>query len=49
MLFRSGVIDEEDRDLFWFAETANEIWNSILDWYDACGAGLGLRIDRLRR
>ncbi len=38
-----GVIDAEDRDLFWFAETANEIWSGILDWYDACGAPLGLR------
>jgi uncharacterized protein (TIGR00730 family) len=31
-----GVIDAEDRELFWFAETADEIWASILDWYDAC-------------
>jgi uncharacterized protein (TIGR00730 family) len=38
-----GVIDAEDRELFWFAETANEIWCSILDWYDACGIPLGLR------
>ena len=36
-----GVIDAEDRELFWFAETANEIWSSIRDWYDACGAPLG--------
>ena len=32
-----GVIDDEDRELFWFAETAHEIWDSIHDWYDACG------------
>jgi uncharacterized protein (TIGR00730 family) len=38
-----GVIDAEDRELFWFAETANQIWNSILDWYDACGAPLRQR------
>jgi uncharacterized protein (TIGR00730 family) len=38
-----GVIDAEDRELFWFAETANEIWNSILHWYDACGAPLDRR------
>jgi uncharacterized protein (TIGR00730 family) len=37
-----GVIDAEDRELFWFAETANEIWSSILHWYEACGAPLGL-------
>jgi uncharacterized protein (TIGR00730 family) len=36
-----GVIDAEDRELFWFAETADEIWGSILDWYDACGTPLG--------
>ena len=34
-----GVIDAEDRELFWFAETADEIWNGILEWYDACGPG----------
>jgi uncharacterized protein (TIGR00730 family) len=38
-----GAIDAEDRELFWYAETADEIWSSILDWYDACGAPLGLR------
>jgi uncharacterized protein (TIGR00730 family) len=38
-----GAIDAEDRELFWFAETANEIWGSILDWYEACGTPLGLR------
>jgi uncharacterized protein (TIGR00730 family) len=37
-----GVIDAEDRELFWFAESANEIWSSILDWYEACGTPLGL-------
>ena len=38
-----GVIDAEDLELFWFAETADEIWNSILHWYDACGAPLALK------
>jgi len=42
-LAEEGAIDAEDRDLFWFAETANEIWSSILDWYDACGTPLGMR------
>lgn len=37
-----GVIDAEDRELFWFAESAHEIWTSILDWYDACGTPLGV-------
>jgi uncharacterized protein (TIGR00730 family) len=34
-LVDEGVIDPEDRDLFWFAETAQEIWNGILQWHDA--------------
>ena len=33
-----GVIAREDRDLFWYAETAEEIWNGILAWYAANGA-----------
>ena len=36
-LVDEGVIDEEDRDLFWYAETAGEIWQGILDWYEAAG------------
>ncbi len=35
-----GVIDAEDRELFWFAETAEEIWDGILDWYEASGTPL---------
>jgi uncharacterized protein (TIGR00730 family) len=35
-----GVIDQEDRELFWFAETAQEIWSGIVDWYAACGEPL---------
>jgi uncharacterized protein (TIGR00730 family) len=38
-----GVIDAEDRELFWFAETAQEIWDGILHWYDVSGAPLGLK------
>jgi predicted Rossmann-fold nucleotide-binding protein len=34
-LVAEGVIDPEDRELFWFAESAEDIWKSILDWYDA--------------
>ena len=41
-LANEGVIDAEDRELFWFAETASEIWGSILHWYEACGSPLGL-------
>jgi predicted Rossmann-fold nucleotide-binding protein len=39
-LVDEGVIDAEDRDLFWFAETAQEIWDGILRWYDAAGEPL---------
>ncbi len=36
-LVDEGVIDEEDRDLFWFAETAHEIWDGIRRWHRANG------------
>lgn len=39
-LVEEGVIDIEDRDLFWFAETADEIWTGIQRWHDACGTPL---------
>jgi uncharacterized protein (TIGR00730 family) len=32
-----GVIDAEDRELFWYAETAEEIWQGILQWHEANG------------
>jgi uncharacterized protein (TIGR00730 family) len=35
-----GVIDEEDRELFWYAETAQEIWDGILRWHEANGSPL---------
>ena len=31
-LVEEGVIETEDRDLFWYAETAEEIWNGIQAW-----------------
>lgn len=36
-LLDEGVIDPDDRDLFWFAETAEEIWQGICRWH--CDAG----------
>ncbi len=39
-LVAEGVIDAEDRDLFWFAETAEEIWEDIHRWYDRAGLPL---------
>jgi len=39
-LVAEGTIDPEDRELFWFAETAEEIWRDILHWYDLAGRPL---------
>jgi hypothetical protein len=36
-LVEEGVIDPEDRELFWFAETAQEIWDDIARWYTRAG------------
>ena len=36
-LVDEGVIDAEDRELFWYAETAEEIWQGLQDWYKAAG------------
>jgi len=32
-MVEEGVIDPEDRELFWFAETAQEIWDGIVRWH----------------
>lgn len=39
-LVDEGVIDPEDRELFWFAESAQEIWDDILRWYERAGRAL---------
>ncbi len=39
-LVEEGVIDVEDRDLFWFAETAKDIWEGLLCWYEKNGENL---------
>ena len=36
-LANEGVIDDEDRDLFWHAETAEEIWQGIRSWHAQAG------------
>jgi uncharacterized protein (TIGR00730 family) len=36
-LVAEGTIDPEDRELFWFAETAEEIWRDIRHWYELAG------------
>ncbi len=39
-LVAEGVIDAEDRDLFWYAETAQDIWDGILYWQHVNGTPL---------
>jgi uncharacterized protein (TIGR00730 family) len=39
-LVDEGVIDPEDRDLFWFAESAEDIWRGILRWHEVNGQPL---------
>jgi uncharacterized protein (TIGR00730 family) len=36
-LIEEGVIDPEDQELFWYAETAQEIWDGIVHWYEVNG------------
>lgn len=33
-LMESGSIDYEDRELFWYAESAQEAWDGILAWHE---------------
>lgn len=44
-LVEEGAIDQEDRELFWFAESAQEIWDGILQWHAANGTPLLRRPD----
>ena len=39
-LVAEGVVDVEDRELFWFAESAQEIWEGILCWHENNGTPL---------
>ncbi|MBI5097263.1 MAG: TIGR00730 family Rossman fold protein, partial [Nitrospirae bacterium] len=39
-LVDEGVIDPEDLELFWYAETAQDIWDGILHWYEVSGEPL---------
>lgn len=39
-LMAEGTIDPEDAELFTFAETAEEIWKIITDWYQQSGNSL---------
>ena len=39
-LVEEGVIAEEDRELFWYADTAQEIWDGIVRWHELAGKPL---------
>jgi uncharacterized protein (TIGR00730 family) len=39
-LVDEGVIDEEDRELYWYAESAEEAWSGILTWHNKNGTPL---------
>jgi hypothetical protein len=39
-LVDEGVIDAEDRELFWFAESAQDVWDGICQWYSNAGRPL---------
>jgi hypothetical protein len=39
-LVDEGVIEREDRELFWFAESAEHVWSSILAWHERRGTPL---------
>jgi uncharacterized protein (TIGR00730 family) len=45
-LVEEGVIDPEDRELFWFAETAREIFESIHNWERAAGPEASQELSR---
>jgi hypothetical protein len=46
-MVEEGVIDKEDRELFWYAETAQAIWDGILCWYENSGTPLLPNGDRV--
>ncbi|QOZ30175.1 cytochrome D ubiquinol oxidase subunit II [Bradyrhizobium sp. CCBAU 51753] len=39
-LVDEGIIDPEDQNLFWFAESAEEAWQGILRWHQLAGQPL---------
>jgi uncharacterized protein (TIGR00730 family) len=39
-LVDEGVIDQEDRDLFWFSDSAQATWDGICKWHRDAGASL---------
>jgi len=45
-LVAEGVIDAEDADLFWYAESADEIWEGIRRWHASAGTE-GLKLNHV--
>lgn len=39
-LVDEGVIDPEDRELFWYAESAEQIWDGLHAWHETAGHSL---------
>ena len=39
-LVDEGVIAAEDRELYWYSETAEDVWRTILEWHEATGTPL---------
>lgn len=39
-MLAEGMIAPEDRELFWFADSAEDAWRDILAWYEAAGRSL---------
>ena len=39
-LVSQGVMDPEDRELFWYTETAQQTWDTILEWHRKAGSPL---------
>lgn len=39
-LVSAGSIDPEDTELFWYAETAQEVWSGIRKWHEVNGSPL---------
>ncbi len=37
LLEEEGMISSDDRNLFWYAQSAQEAWGSILSWYESRG------------
>jgi hypothetical protein len=39
-LIARGVVDPEDLDLFWYAETAQQAWDGVIQWHRDAGSPL---------